>query len=744
MIGGNLVGIIAPVKGSHRQPSDQAIRSANLFRRDQLIPSSQGSARSGIWRKLAALVLVIAALGLPINTLLNYALFLIAVVVIFNSIVVRQPKAWLAAALLVILAGFAHHLLNGPKIEEGHNVFLPSNALVATLPSDVYRAMAEEFDRAYPPERHCSSAELGCWQGQGRPDQPYAFSADGIFDDPKFSRRVTDIDFSDPVWLRLGFINEVKYNWFSDASDLQRNTRQRSLLDLLHPWRLTMPFFVMYQFPAAYVGSGLCWQGEVLWEGPDRQFTTIRHDSMLCRTLESSDAGRRIFGLAIARDAHLAMTLQPIWPMRLRHLAAAVFPAIGVLAVLILLARCRLRRLALPFTFIALSLLVVLLIDASFIGGLRPFDGGDDGLFYDGVGRVILQHLLSGEFSQALEGGEMVFYYGGPGLRYLRALEHVVFGETYLGYLSLVLALPFVLFAAFRRFIAMRDALALTLIFIAIPIGALFGTCFLHYAKWAARGFADPAAATLFLSGLVVVIGPSPNGPDARFAPALGAGLLFALALFVRPNLAPGAAVLLGGAGIAALWQLQIRRLAGLCIGFLPVFAMALHNWYFGGVFVLFSANATIAEALPMPPSSYVAAFGELLRLNFSGEHLHGAVLQIARWLSGPSESSLMIPVHAAAIAVLVRVGFARGYDPWLRLIAWSALALHPVALFYLSYERYYYLTWLLTLLVCAVWMGEEGLGLLQRLFPRMAAWLEHHWSRARLGLDPLLAGRSG
>ena len=96
---------------------------------------------------------------------------------------------------------------------------------------------------------------------------------------------------------------------------------------------------------------------------------------------------------------------------------------------------------------IGLSVLVIAVDDASFLGGVRPFDGGDDGLFYDGVGRVILQKLLAGDIYGAFEGGEKVFYYGGPGLRYFRALEHVVFGESYLGYLSLVLLLPFLVSA---------------------------------------------------------------------------------------------------------------------------------------------------------------------------------------------------------------------------------------------------------------------------------------------------------
>jgi hypothetical protein len=146
-------------------------------------------------------------------------------------------------------------------------------------------------------------------------------------------------------------------------------------------------------------------------------------------------------------------------------------------------------------------LLVIAIDDASFVGGVRPFDGGDDGLFYGGVGRAILRNFLAGDVYGALEGGEKVFYYGGPGLRYFRALEHVVFGESYLGYLSLVLLLPLLTLGLARRFLPSRWALALAFIFVAIPVGELFGTTFLDYAKWAARGFADPAAYILFIAG---------------------------------------------------------------------------------------------------------------------------------------------------------------------------------------------------------------------------------------------------
>ena len=262
----------------------------------------------------------------------------------------------------------------------------------------------------------------------------------------------------------------------------------------------------------------------------------------------------------------------------------------------------------------------------------------------------------------------------------------------------------------FRRFLPLRWALALTLVFAAVPIGVVFGSSLVQYVKWAARGFADPAAYVLFLAGLVLLVGRTAAGPRNRFANAAAAGLLFALALFVRPNIAPAAGVLLAGASLAALCQRQFLRVAGLCLGFLPVLGMALHNWVYGGALVLFTTTAGIPKLLVMPPSAYLAALGELAHLDLGGEHVLRALRQIAGWLAGPSESLAMAPLNAAAIVVLIRVVFWRQAEPWLRLTAIATLVQHGVALFYASAGRYYYLTWLLTLLVVAAWVHGEGL----------------------------------
>jgi hypothetical protein len=687
----------------------------------------------GGWRKLAALLLAVAAAGLPVNQIEAYGLLLVAALVIFSGEVRTGAVAWAAALAIVAVCIAGQYLLAPPRIDEGQNIFLPggpTRALERQLPAEVYRQMAAEFDALYPPGVRCKPGSAGCWQDEGFPDAAYAFSADGIWHKSPYSRSVTELDFSDPVWLHVGAINDHRYNWYTGPPDLDRVRRDRRFWMGLHRWHLLMPWYEVLRLPAAFAGGELCWRGEVMWEGAGEHFSRWTGDG--CRTIEAADATRRIFGIAIKPDT-LAMQVLPPTPVRLKNVAAGLLAVVSVLAIVSVLVRFKPRHLLLPAILIVLALLVIAIDDASFIGGLRPMDGGDDGQFYDGVGRLILQKLLAGDLWGFLEGGEKVFWYGGPGLRYFRALEHIVFGESYLGYLSLVLLLPFMVRNIFRRFLPEPWPLALVLLFVAVPVGMLFGTAFANYVGWAAKGFADPAAYIFFLSAIPLLIGKSSSGPGNEWTPAFFGALLLALAIFMRPVVAPAAGVLLGGVGFVALYRREWARVVSLFFGFLPVFSMALHNWVFGHVFVLFSSNSQDANLLVMPPSAYLAAARELLNLDFSGAGR--VIIQLANWLSGPAVSYWTIPLNAAGVAILIYV-VARGrqFDPWLRLLGAAALAQHAVAFFYRTdYNRYHFLSWFLTMVVVMVWLHDIGLVWLQRRYPALSGRIANHPMTQRL-----------
>jgi hypothetical protein len=164
--------------------------------------------------KLAALTLVVCALGLPINDIAGYGCLAAAAIVFCIGTINASPRRLAAAAVVVIVVSAVKFLAAPPPIEEGHNVFVvddagPASALERSLPAEVFRFMAAEFDRVYPPAKRCSRDFAGCWRAQGIPTSAYAFSGDSIYHRPAFSRRVTSIDIRDPRTWRTGFTGTI-------------------------------------------------------------------------------------------------------------------------------------------------------------------------------------------------------------------------------------------------------------------------------------------------------------------------------------------------------------------------------------------------------------------------------------------------------------------------------------------------------------------------------------------------------
>jgi hypothetical protein len=124
-----------------------------------------------------------------------------------------------------------------PVIQEGHQVYLGdgrSEALERVLPPVARTALLKEFMETYPPERWCSPAVWGCWRYYGPVLEPFAFSADGVFQrGVRFSRIVEEIDVDSIASLRGGFANIVTadarpttLNWWDPATDVHRDRMQ--------------------------------------------------------------------------------------------------------------------------------------------------------------------------------------------------------------------------------------------------------------------------------------------------------------------------------------------------------------------------------------------------------------------------------------------------------------------------------------------------------------------------------------
>src|SRR3981081_3631022 len=117
-------------------------------------------------KKIAVLALVVAAIGLPINDLFDYAILVVAAVVVLTGTVKSLPSRWLAGVARAAAVAMGHILLSAPRIEEGHNVFLPGPDAARTsgLPRAVFDYLDRQFAEQYPPEKRCDDQSRGCWR----------------------------------------------------------------------------------------------------------------------------------------------------------------------------------------------------------------------------------------------------------------------------------------------------------------------------------------------------------------------------------------------------------------------------------------------------------------------------------------------------------------------------------------------------------------------------------------------------
>ncbi|MDB5602263.1 MAG: hypothetical protein JWN71_4307 [Xanthobacteraceae bacterium] len=680
---------------------------------------------SAMWRqlglRLGVLVLVVAVLGLPIHDLFRYGVLVAAAVVAFTGAVTLDGKRWLAAVAVALAAWVALAVWPAPRVDEGYNFFFPGPESVKALalPDDVAQVLGRQFNEQYPPATRCDNTTNGCCADGSFPKaEGHAFSSDAMYQRPAYSRQVLGIDFHDPVSLRLGEINGAAYQWEHGWCNIERFVRDRHSLNIFDRFRLTFPLFMVYRFPADFVGSTLCWRGTVMWEGAAGRFEQIDHRDQACRELRADDAGRRIYALSVKPELRLGMNLRASTDVQSRRALEFTVMLGAAIGILLLLVAVDWRRLRLPALVIALTVLAAMVIDIQFLGGFRPLDDGDDGFTYEVYARKIVQAVLAGDPITALIGAEPVYYFT-PGFRYFRAIERFLFGDTYLGYLSVIFALPFLVLALFRRFLPNGWAIVMVLLFVATPLGALFGSSLFYYLTWAARGFADPFAFALLFSGFLLIIPNRDETDRPRMTPAFFGALALAAATFVRPNLLLASVTMIGVAGLMALSRRDLGRAFALGAGYAFLVVSPLHNYVFGRSTVLFSDNVNQPQTLLMTPLRYLQALWAMVRLDVADPQVGNAFRQLGRWLSGPTELLAMVPVHAAAVAALVRVGvFGARFDPWLRALALATLVQHGIGLCYVNYVRYNLGTWLLTALVAAVWLHQEGLPLFDRAYP--------------------------
>lgn len=672
--------------------------------------------RSGLalTAKLASLALVAFVLGVPITDFSAFLLFTIAVMVVSFGEVRDRPLSWLAAAIVGCAIIVVNWMIPGPRIQEGHNVYIPvgvsRDVFERELPSQAQRAMLAVFQRAYFDESKKLPGDPNWWL-QPKFNKPgalitkaFAPSADALWSAPKYSRIVDGIEFHSQNEARIDAINSKAFNFYDRANRKKKqvpaNFSNSARID-----RSAMPFFVMFEVNASLIGGTVCWRGDVLWEKQQGHFDQQHTSDRTCQTITSNDLGKRIFALAIEPDAPRDFSVTANSSQCVLLWLKRCLKALGVVVILILVIRIDAPvRLLLPFGAMSSTLLTFFIYWPDLVTGFRTHDGGNDGLLHEAFGFSISQAVVRGDFQTALKGGEDVFFFM-PGLRYLRALEDFLFGSTSYGSVLLCMFIPIFLFYLLRQFLPLRWSVSLILLFMFTPVFERMGFAQFLYVREMWKGFPEPIGYGAFLAALALTaqLRPDKIAQTCQLTlPTAWIGLALALSVALRPNLAIASALLVI---LLAIWLAihgNWRGLIFLGIGLSPIILVPLHNWYFGGRLVLLTSNAFIPANLRAPPSMYLQAIYELLLGDAAGPNVTRVAQHLAQWNS--LSDVYRLPILAATLWAALR----SGSHPWLRGLALIALSLQAVLFFYFASGRYAYLAWLLTFLVFLIVLWES------------------------------------
>ena len=309
-------------------------------------------------------------------------------------------------------------------------------------------------------------------------------------------------------------------------------------------------------------------------------------------------AGRELPIVVVMTGAAVGLCLLP--PSRVDYVqrAFAGLPLLqlgfAALAMLLLVAKVRARRMSTLVTYMALGVLAIAIMREAYPSwdyvSLRS--AGNDGLAAESQARSILQ-------TGSLQGEEPVFYHQ-PLYRYVKFAEHELFGDGDVLYGSIVLlvALGGAFFALDRlRPQGMRGARSLVWL---VSAASLLGLTGYYMARFVRDGMAEYPTWIAMLWAFPLLFAP------ARQRDLIWGALLLGLASITRTNQLPGNGLVL----LAALalhnstrWGTWVAPL--LVFGIVSLLPLG-HNLAYGGAFVLTTTSAGVAGNLTLGPHEWL------------------------------------------------------------------------------------------------------------------------------------------
>ncbi len=614
------------------------------------------------------LLFIILCFGLPLANWGAFVTILVALYAVFLNKINTKPIMWLISCALLTSLLIVKSQIYPPNIEMGEQIYSPEDIYLKNiLPVDITNMAKNEWDNLKQPfDSYPANTE--------KTENPWAFSADAFFDNPQMSRTIKSLNFKDRYSLRIGTLNNAKYNYF--GSDL-------GSAGAYYP--LIFSFFL----PNTMASEKLCWTGKLYIEDNERWREYFTQNKK-CMTLDKEQWGKdkylKIYAFDFNKNIPLSITTKYY-----REILIYILSILNAIIILLLLTKLNREDL----TLIALSVISILLYMAdqhyrggypSSFSGLPYMGRGNDGLTHYSYAREMVESLSHHDIIGWLRGNENIFYMM-PGMRYLLGITMPFFGESIFGLLLIISLTPITIRSLLKKLFNKKWQIIMFICFFIIPIFEAFGFYQIYLAKYTIEGF----GAGIAISALIAAFALLWKRDDIIYTnrDLLIIGFLLAVAISLRPNFLPFVAVLFTGLSLYFIYNKRIQKVIALGIGFSPILLITYHNYFFGNIFVPLTNSATIGNNMRNGPEKWNNCLSSL------SDSCNQVIHHLSIWVSYTE------PWYIIILLCLIFIIFNKKMNIIEKILAVSLIAGHLVFLFYEGVARYSHGIWLLSFILC-------------------------------------------
>ena len=631
-------------------------------------------------------LLLIFVVEIPIINFVNLSYFFIIILIFFCINERKKEVSFSFILILILLSIFANKYLNNNFIKESHGIFLPNDQnidLYLEENNEVFLYLIKEFQSSYSDnDLTCKQRyqDAKCWKDI-KIENVYSRSFDNIiFKKINYSRKVNSINYKNFSEVRVGSINSLRYNWFTDPETWYKK-EEGSQIKRIHP-----PYIIKYEFiNTAFEKSQFCFKGKaLLFDNQSKDFDTFNNKEKNCLFVKNNQ--ELIF---YNFNNELSVFLEKSIDLIAQEYFLNFINLFIILLILYLsIGSVNLIKISEVLFICFLSSIIIfynIYFKNEFSFGYAPLQGGMDGMAHEGYGRHIYESFLNLNFYEVFRGGESIFWFM-PGLRYFSALNKFFFGDTQFGTYLLLVLLPILFYYFLLYFFSRKVCLIIITIFILLKIPHL-GFSFNHYVVNLLTMYSETMAIIMFLISIICMINKK------YFMLAFFASLM----VFLRPNYLPVYVLMNVYNFFILIEKKEIKNLLFLCLGATFLLIMPLHNYFFGdGALVLF---VNIDNELTFLPNNRKEIYlYEYISLFYSFDNFNKIFEHFLNFLTIGMKNEIVYIINSILlfnllVYVLINLYNIKNFNVFFCYLA--IIQITP-SLFHSNTGRFVYFTWFL------------------------------------------------